>query len=29
MSHDSSGYVGPVICHTIEVDMLDMLYVTR
>ena len=29
MSHNSSGHVGHVICHTIEVDMLDMLYVTR
>ena len=25
----SSGHVGHVICHTIAVDMLDMLYVTR
>ena len=29
MSHDSSGLVGHVICHTIAVDMLDMVYVTR
>ena len=29
MSHDSSELVGHVICPTIAVDMLDMVYVTR